>query len=352
MRDAKTEQQLERGKFVYRYEPGFLISRIDMAASRANPARLYRRIDEERCMEMAFAMEEGVDFPAVVLLEEPKAIIVATGLHRLSAATQWIKPARHAFDAYIVTEPDPYRRDLLMRSINCIEGHGQTKDENLAHCVEMTRLYGGSIDDLAAAFNLRPHAIRDHLRYVKFDQRADEIGVGDLARLIPKTLKQTLGQIKIDSLLARTLRVIVATKAVGPIAKQLGSDVAAARSERAAMKILDEREEEFARTEERAKATYGRRKPDLPTKAMSPIRSLVKFNGSHGNDPSKLQFGALDEAQLERDLKIVGEAMDILAAYKREMTTVQKQHQKMKATASWKPSMTGEQPFEGSSPSA
>jgi hypothetical protein len=260
-------------------------------------------------------------------------------LHRLNAATDLVKPPRQTFDAYVVVEPDPYRRDLLMRSINCIEGRGQTRDENLAHCVEMHRLYGGPIEDLAAAFGLKPSAVKDHLRLVKLDERAEQWGVAEQTRKLTQKVKQALSQIKNDPVFAKTVRVITATKASTAAALQLARDTGAARSERAALKILEDREQEYAEQEERARARYGKRRPDIPATAMKPVRTILNFSAKHGNDPAKLQWGALDEAQLTRDLKVVDEVVDILVAWKREMQTIQKQYEKAKA---WKPLTTGE----------
>jgi cell division protein ZapA (FtsZ GTPase activity inhibitor) len=349
MRDTKTEQQLERGKFAYRFQPNFLISKIDLVTSEANPARLSRKIDEERCAEMALAMEQGVDFPAIILIEEPKLFLVATGMHRLKAATEYAKPVKTIFDAYIVIETDPYRRDLLIRSINCIEGKGQTRNENLQHCADMHRLYGGPIEDLAAAFNLRPSTIKAYLRYLKVDDRAKSFGVEDLLRSLAIKVRSAIAQIKYDSLFVNTIRVLVATKASVAVAMQIAQEVAGVRSEKAGQKILEEREEEFIRQEASAQARYGRRKPDIPTKAMVPVRRIINIAAQYGNDPAKLQWGALDVAQSRRDLQAARDAGEIIAGWVREISIVIKQHEKKAAT--WKQSSTGEQPSAPSSPS-
>jgi hypothetical protein len=350
MRDTKTEQQLDRGKFSYRFVPAFQISLIDLAASKANPARLHRTTDAERCLEMAIAMEAGVDFPAIVLLEEPKATIVGTGMHRLIAATEMVKPPLTTFDAYVVIETDPYRRELLMRSINCIEGRGQTREENLAHCAELYRLFGRSVEDLAVAFNMRIAAIREYLRSIKFDERAEQVGIGDLTRELPQKTKQLLAKIQNDSLLADTVRMMKSTRAMtGPVAKQLIQDIAACRGEKAGQKILEQRQQEFVQQEESAKARYGRRGMDIPTKAMRPVRTILSFSARYLNDPVRLQFGALEEAQLMRELTAVKDVMDVLDGWRREMVALLKQHEKVK---SWKPSTTGDRASASSSPSA
>jgi hypothetical protein len=81
---------------------------------------------------------------------------------------------------------------------------------------------------------------------------------------------------------------------------------------------------------------------------MIPVRSIVAISSRLANDPARLQFGALQPAQLSRDLQSVGEALLVLTAWKREMLTIQKQHAKAQA---WKGLTTGERPFVDSSPS-
>jgi hypothetical protein len=347
MRDTKTEQQLDRGGFTWRFVEAFPINKIDLAASKANPARLLRQLDKERCLEMAVAMEAGVDFPAIVLSEEPNNLfILATGMHRLEGADV-IK--RTTFDAYIVIETDPYRRELLMRSINCIEGRGQTRDENLAHCAELHRLFGRPVDDLAAAFNLKITAIRDYLRSIKFDEHAEQLGVGDLSRGFPQRMKQDLSTIKIDVLLVDTIRLIKSTKMSGSSAKQLIKEITECRGEKAGLRILEQRRQEALQREESAKAKYGRHGMAIPTKAMKPVRTILALSAKYANDASKLQWGALEEAQLSRDLTALNDLMDIVPGWISEIKLSLKQYEKVK---SWKASMTGDRASAASSPSA
>lgn len=68
MKDQKTEQFLEQGGYHYEYHPHVDFSEIDLKASYENPARLLRRVDEDRAISYALAMEEGTEFPAIVLL--------------------------------------------------------------------------------------------------------------------------------------------------------------------------------------------------------------------------------------------------------------------------------------------
>lgn len=331
MRDAKTEQQLKRGGFAFRFEAAFAIARIDLNAAKANPARLLRKLDEDRCLEMGYAMEQQVDFPAIVLIEFGNTLQLATGLHRLIAATEWCNPPLKTFDTYVVNEKDAYRRELLVRSINSIEGKGQSREENLAHCVEMLRAYPGhTVDDIAVAFNLPARTVREHLNILKLEERAQKCGVSHLLRdnkLFPLTTKRELIAIKGEPLFAGLIRVIATTKASGRVARQLIQEVHDSQkvSEAAGFKVLEQHEKEWAEQEARAQAKYGRRRPDIPTRALAKVRSILRI--PYAQEPSRLQFSALEPAQLSRDLQVLYEVIQILLSWKREMLGIQKQHE-------------------------
>src|SRR5262252_7348296 len=91
MKDPKVEQLLERGVFVWKYHKRVDFAEIDVKASEENPARLNRRLDDERAYQYGAKMEAGEEFPAIVLLpllepHEPFKYIVATGMHRIKGA--------------------------------------------------------------------------------------------------------------------------------------------------------------------------------------------------------------------------------------------------------------------------
>src|SRR5436309_445987 len=125
MRDQRTEAFLERGGWKWKFHEKVELVKIDIQHSAENPARLARKIDDERVLQYAEEMESGVDFPAVVLLSpsdrEVLPFDVATGMHRLSAADT---AGLLSLDAYIITEADHFRREILIRQLNSIEGQG------------------------------------------------------------------------------------------------------------------------------------------------------------------------------------------------------------------------------------
>jgi hypothetical protein len=300
-----------------------------------NPARLLRKIDEDRCIEMATAMDKGVDFPAIVVFTHNN--IVATGLHRTTAATKYASPARDAFDVYLIDEPDPYRRDMLMRSLNTLEGSAQTRQENLAHCAELHRLYPDvPIEEFAIAFNLKIAALREHFRLEKFMERCKELGIDAVVNPMSTVVKRNLAQIKMDPLLVSTVEILISTKETMPQSRQqLARDVANARSEEEAQKILKAYKIEAEEMAENAKRKHGRRRMDIPTRAMKPVKMIHRL--PNNDDPTKLGFNALTPAQLKSDMKTLEEVIEILEAWKQEFKNIEAQREK-------KPWTVGEQP--------
>jgi hypothetical protein len=143
MKDPKTEQFLTHGAWKWQYQRHILFADIDRAASKENPSRLLARIDEERVQTYGLAMEEGVEFPAIVVLALDPAVssyryLIATGVHRIEAADL---AGLKEFDAYVVAEPDQYRAELLIRRLNTIEGHGVSIRDRVLQILHLHETY-------------------------------------------------------------------------------------------------------------------------------------------------------------------------------------------------------------------
>jgi len=183
MKHPITEQHLSRGKFNYIYRADIPISEIDLKTSLDNPARLLKRLDEQRVEAYTLAMIDGVKFPAIVLLRRepptPFKYDIATGCHRVEAA---IQAELKTFDAYIVTEPDAYRREFLIRSLNTIEGHGVSVEDRYRQVIELYKKWPDkSLTQMAKEWNLREKTLKYHFTLDQALQRGLRLGI-DLAR--------------------------------------------------------------------------------------------------------------------------------------------------------------------------
>lgn len=158
MIDPKTEHFLDRGQWNWEYVAFVDFKQIDLKASDENPARLNRRIDTDRVIQYGCEMLDGVEFPAIVLLRQDGADhIVATGMHRLRAAQE---AKRHGLDAYLVTESDQFRCEVLTRQLNGIEGVGEPIRQQILHVLYLHEHFPKhSLTELAKSFGLKPDAV-------------------------------------------------------------------------------------------------------------------------------------------------------------------------------------------------
>jgi hypothetical protein len=178
MLDPKTENFLTRGNWSWKYHDIVEFSKIDLKHSRENPARLNRKIDEDRTVHYAMEMQNGVEFPAVVLLHPSDngkfPYDVATGMHRLTAADV---ADLTSFDAYVVTEPDQYRREVLVRQLNTIEGQGVTVRESILQIIMLHEKYPErSLNALAKEWGLKSGSVHAVWRAESAKRRARQFG--------------------------------------------------------------------------------------------------------------------------------------------------------------------------------
>lgn len=158
MKDPKVEHFLDRGQWNWEYVPFVDFKVIDIKASDENPARLHRKIDMDRVTQYGCEMLDGVEFPAIVLLRQDNdGHLVATGMHRLRAGQE---AKRSGLDAYLVTEPDQFRCEVLTRQLNTIEGVGDPIRQQILHVLYLHEHFPKhSLTELAKSFGLKPDAV-------------------------------------------------------------------------------------------------------------------------------------------------------------------------------------------------
>jgi hypothetical protein len=305
MQDPKTEQYLSAGRYAFVFAKDVPIRDIDMGEAKANPARLQRRIDDDRVNAYGIAMLDGADFPAIVLFDdEPKKHLV-TGLHRLTAAQDAHKTV---FDAYLVRETDEYRRQLLMRSINTIEGKAPDVQEQLNHACEILRQFPGSlVKDIAAAFNMKPDAIVQYQHKVAAEHRAIRLMVGDEFSGLPSFTKIEIGRVASDVTFPILVRAIAGTKARGNVATDLIKSVRGVRSEEAANKIIERHVREFREEQERARARYGKTPTAASTRFLGRVKVLTKETNL-----SKLALNGIFAEKLPDAIHSIEQARELL----------------------------------------
>ena len=201
MRDQKTENFLNECQAKWQYVERVDFSEIDMKASEENPARSDRRLDQERALSYGLAMLNGVEFPALVLLNHPNPTdkvkwIVSTGMHRIEGARC---ADRNYFDAYCVTEADAYKREYINRMLNSIEGRGMTVNEVINHLLWLHENFPSNpLTELAKGANLKPGIVQNAFNEHKAKLRARKFNYDFDRAKLPQKSCLLLGSIHSD----------------------------------------------------------------------------------------------------------------------------------------------------------
>jgi len=262
MKDPKTENFLTAGQYKWRYVAKVGFAEIDVKTSKENPARLLRRVDEDRAISYGLAMEDGTEFPAIVLLTiegaAPLKYIIATGVHRYEGATC---AGLSAFDAYIVTEADTYRRECLIRQLNNIEGQGVSIEDRVAQVIQLHETYPEHpLKHLAAEWCLPEERVRKAYVAQQVVRRGLRFGhdfVNGKVKLKQSALI-ALNSIHSDVVFARAAQFAVHNGASTGEIVDACRDIKKTRDEAAGLLVIEEANEAVLKRHMQSKARHGR----------------------------------------------------------------------------------------------
>ncbi len=299
MKDQRTENFLARGAWKWAYHAKVSFSDIDIKSSRENPARHDRLIDDDRVIHYAMEMESGVEFPAIVLIgpaENNKfKHEVATGMHRLTAAET---AGRTSIDAYLVTETEPYRREVLARQLNTIEGHGTTTAEEIRNIISLHRRYPErSLAELSREWNLKLGTVQTAWSAFQGRERARIAGF-DLDRAkVPQKTAQRLNSIHSDRVFAAATALVVDRGFNSTVAEEMIVELRKFRNEDDQIGvILKLRQDEEQRVEKQKARTA--RTPIGPASLL--IGHVKKFNNQVAKGLDRLYLDALSKPGILR----------------------------------------------------
>lgn len=335
MRDPKTENFLAARGFAFEFVPDMPIAEIDCQEADANPARLRTKLEQDRAISYGIAMEEGADFPAIVSLDVADGRLkrLITGRHRIAGAGAASRPV---LDAYVVRESDPYRVEMLIRTINNIEGRAPGQDEKLLQAGEMKRLFPHvTVAELASWFLLKPSVITDYLKVLDVERRADALGLGSIFKTdrFKKNakLKIQINQIQSDVTFDRLVRLIAAHPHVrGQAAIDLVRNVRECSTEKRALGLIDKLDREYAELEEELRA---RRSRSPSGKATTFIGKILGIGRSYPGSPDKLFLAGFPAHRFPDVINGTRAAMDIIGEV---LDALVKQHEENERTTEWR----------------
>lgn len=318
MLDLKTEHFLNYHGYRYEYQV-VPISQIDYRASAENPARLRKALDDARVQRYAELMGDGVKFPAIVLLVsvagDAGGFIVATGMHRLAA----FRLANiQTVDAYVVREADEIQAEVLVRSLNGIEGEGDDTRTIIRHALELHRKYGISYVDLAKRFHINERTLGGYGREEKSHERGLQLGI-DLSSLA-QVVAIELNRIPNDTVFATACNFAICHRPTGAACDLLVDEIATAgRSGGTSAELaVVEKWHRNVRRDDRADK-MGRTGPTIAGSFMSRCRSLVRV-GERGMQ--NLYLSALNARDKSEAPRILADIRTIVAEAEAEFRRI------------------------------
>jgi hypothetical protein len=278
MKELKTDNFLKRGLYKYEYRQFVPFTEIDIKASKENPARLTRAIDDDKVTKYGVEMLDGVEFGAIVLLNLPPGgqykWIIAGGVHRSCAAIEALKKG---FDAYCITEPDEYRRDVLYKQLNTLEGTGVSIAEQIRLVIDIHIKHGIAIKQLAKEWSLKPNALFSALS----DHRACQRGMmhnWDFKKLrIPARMYTALNRIHSDVTYNNAVSCAMSHRLItSQTVEDMVTEVIKSKSESDAAKIISRYQKDAIDSEARSSARHGKLPQQPANKMLSDAKRFIK----------------------------------------------------------------------------
>jgi hypothetical protein len=315
MKDLKVENYLKRGQFKYTYQQFVSFADIDIKASKENPARMTRAIDDLRVTKYACEMIDGVEFPAIVLLNlsggSQYKWIIATGVHRTCGA---IEALLKGFEGYCVTEPDQYRREVLFKQLNTLEGVGVPIAEQYQIVIDLhLKNPSVSLRQLAKEWDLKLNAVQNALNDHRARQRGLRLNWDFKQMRTPQKTYMTLNRITSDVTYNAATECAINNKLAPSAVEDMVSEVLKTKSESdAAIKIQDIRDA-AARAEAKNNARIGKLPQQHANKMLSDAKRFIKHLDK-GMD--NLYLASLTDFNKAMDIleQVIDRAKDIKAA--------------------------------------
>lgn len=151
------------------------VSSIDWEASRNNCARTTTNVNHEKIDEYRNAIMEGCVFPRPVMQRGNKKHLILGGNQRCLA----IKELSHIqiIEVYMIDEMSPSQHEGVLRSLNSAHGWGETKDERIAHAVQLVHNEGFTVADAASLMSVSTNSISQHSKAIKARVRLAAAGI-------------------------------------------------------------------------------------------------------------------------------------------------------------------------------
>lgn len=246
MRNPTTEKYLEDLGYSPEYEQEFPLNLIDVKAklNADNPGRLGGKLDVNYAKSIAVVLDKWDDIAAIVIvIVAGKLYIVGTGWHRIAAALKYCNPPRETLPAYIVRVATMPQANVLVRSLNSTEGHGQEVQERRTQIMELlSERSGRDRNELATRFGVGRAFVDDCADELKFNLRAKRDGLDKISLNLTQGMKKSLCPIQSSRVFDRAVRLVAKYPRMfrGKVAAEMlqALDAEIGKSERKALDYL------------------------------------------------------------------------------------------------------------------
>lgn len=137
--DRKTQREAIESLFdqygitEYEYVDDLPMASIDREKSRRNQVR-QTAVVPENVEQMVTALKQGVDLPPIIVTQDGKKYLIASGNNRDEAH---LEVKRKTIAAYVVKNVDPVALRMLAVDENMGHGYANTKDERISHALDL-----------------------------------------------------------------------------------------------------------------------------------------------------------------------------------------------------------------------
>lgn len=223
----------ERGA-KFSFEPSFSLFNIDQERSLRNQARVGAPLMDDVVERYQVAMENGADFPPIVVYKSGKRFIVIDGNHRVASAD---RAEKGELPAYVVTDPSDQQVAILTYESNTRHGEATSLGERERQALHLVEL-GAS---RAEAANLMGVKVQ-RLEYLQSDQEA----VKRLAALgydpsdFPITVRRRIHNVRSDVVFNSVAALVKEANMKGEAVDLLVPRINAQRNEAQQMAVITE----------------------------------------------------------------------------------------------------------------
>ncbi len=187
------------------------LEQVDKVASHRNQARVSGPINDETVVLYAAAIEQGDQFPPLVVNQKKDGkFVVIDGNHRVAA---YELNDVQTSEAYIVSDINETQRLLLTFEANTKHGLATGLQERLRQAVNLVEM-GATMVEASKNLGLPFSRVQNAVAQFRTDKRLTQLGVPRWDR-IPTTTRRRLASITSNTVLAETARLAVESQMSG-----------------------------------------------------------------------------------------------------------------------------------------